>query len=161
MRNLLYEEAFKNRIDGLNVDERIWEEALCYEYLDYDLIMACNTLHLTQIGFEEALAKVFRARPGNVLLISEVKPPEIRMDWCRDGYRMLFTKSYETDSSHAYHHLNEMVEHWTFKKGCGLHADEINALKEKLVLDAGHLWIKDTAQVIICWWKRSGPHIVI
>jgi SAM-dependent methyltransferase len=156
MRNLLYEEAFKNRIDALTVDERIWEEALCYEFLDFDLIMACNTLHLTQIGFEEALAKTFRARPGNVLLISEVKPPEIQLNWCRDGYTMLFTKSYETDSSHAYHHLNEMLEHWTFKKGRTLQPDEIQSLKEKIVLQGSHLWMRDTAQVMMCWWKRDG-----
>jgi len=81
MRNLLYEEAFQKRIDGLNVDERIWEEAPCYEFLDYDLILACNTLHLTLIGFEEALEKVFRARPENVFLISEVGPPDIRAKW--------------------------------------------------------------------------------
>jgi SAM-dependent methyltransferase len=156
MRSLLYEETFKSRIDGLTVDDRIWEEVPCFEYLDYNLILACNTLHLTQIGFEEALAKVFRARPENVFLISEVKPPEVLVKWRHGGYTMAFTKTYETDSSYAYHHMNEMVEHWTFKKGRGLQPDEIRALKEKIVLDAGHLWMKDTAQVMMCWWKRDG-----
>jgi SAM-dependent methyltransferase len=156
MRNLLYKEAFQKRIYGLTVDERIWEEVSCYEYLDYDLILACNTLHLTQIGFDEALSKVFRARPENVLLISEVKPPEIWMKWQHGDYTIIFTKSYEVDSSYAYHHMNEIVEHWTFKKGRGLQPDEIRALKEKIVLDAGHLWMKDTAQVMMCWWKRDG-----
>ena len=156
MRNLLYEEAFKNRIDGLNVDERIWEEALCYEYLDYDLIMACNTLHLTQIGFEEALAKVFRARPENVFFISEVGLPDIRAKWRHEDYSVIFTRSYEVDSSYAYHHLNEMLEHWTFKKGRKLQPDEVRTLKEKIVLQGGHLWMKDTAQVMMCWWKRNG-----
>ena len=156
MRSLLYEDAFKNRIDAMSVDERIWEEVPCYEFLDYDLILACNTLHLTQIGFDEALAKVFRARPENVLLISEVKPPQIRVKWRYGEYAMTFTKSYETDSSYAYHHLNEMVEHWAFKKGRALQPDEIRALKEKIVLQGSHLWMKDTAQVMMCWWKKDG-----
>jgi len=138
MRNLLYEEAFQKRIDGLNVDERIWEEAPCYEFLDYDLILACNTLHLTLIGFEEALEKVFRARPENVFLISEVGPPDIRAKWQYGNYTMIFKKSYEVDSSYAYHHLNEMVQHWTFKKGRALQPDEIRALKEKNVLQGSH-----------------------
>jgi SAM-dependent methyltransferase len=154
MRNLLYEETFKNRIDGLIVDERIWEEVPCFEYLDYDLILACNTLHLTQIGFDEALSKVFRARPENVFLISEVGPPEIRVRWHYGDYKMVFTKSYEVDSSYAYHHLDEMAQHWTFKKGRTLQPDEIRALRESIVLQGGHLWIKDTAQVMMCWWKR-------
>ncbi len=156
MRNLLYQEAFKKRIDGLAVDERIWEEAPCYEFLDYDLILACNTLHLTQIGFKEALEKVFRARPENFFLISEVRPPDIRVKWQYGNYTMIFTKSYEVDSSCAYHHLNESVEHWTSKKGRSLQSDEIRDLKERVVLQDGHLWMKDTAQVMMCWWKRDG-----
>ena len=111
MRNLLYEEAFKKRIDEITVDERIWEEVPCFEYLDYDLILACNTLHLTQMGFEEAIAKIFRARPANVLLVSEARPPEIRTNGCYGDYAMVFRKHYETESSLAYHHLNEMIEH--------------------------------------------------
>ncbi|HUL30056.1 MAG TPA: methyltransferase domain-containing protein [Thermodesulfobacteriota bacterium] len=156
MRNLLYEEAFKKRIDEITVDERIWEEVPCFEYLDYDLILACNTLHLTQIGFDEALAKVFRAGPANVLLVSEAGPPDVRVKWHYENYAPVFMKSYEVESSYAYHHFNEMVEHWAFKKGRGLQPDEIDALKERLVLEAGHLWMKDTAQVMMCWWKRDG-----
>jgi SAM-dependent methyltransferase len=155
MRNLLYEETFQNRIDGLTMDERIWEEVPCYEYLDYDLILACNTLHLTQIGFDEALSKVFRSRPENVFLISEVGPPEIRRRWHYGDYKMVFTKSYEVDSSYAYHHLDEMVQHWTFKKGRTLQPEEIRAMRESIVLQGGHLWMKDTAQVMMCWWKRD------
>jgi SAM-dependent methyltransferase len=158
MRNLLYEEAFKRRIDEITVDERIWEEVSCFEYLDYDLILACNTLHLTQIGFDEAMAKMFRTRPANVLLISEVGPAEIRAKWCYGDYTMVFKKYYETDSSFAYHHLNEMVEHWAFKKGRSLHRDEIEDIKKKVVLEDRHLWIKDKAQVMMCWWKRNAQY---
>ena len=156
MRSLLYERTFKNSIDALTVDDRIWEEVPCYEFLDYDLILACNSLHLTQIGFEEALEKIFRAMPQNVFLISDVKPPEVRVKWHHYGYTIAFTSAYETDSSFAYHHMNEVLAHWTFKKGRTLQPDEIRILKEKVVLDAGHLWIRDTARVMMCWWKRNG-----
>ena len=149
MRNLLYEEAFKLGLDWVEVDERIWEEVPCYEFLDYDLIMACNTLHLTQIGFDEAIAKIFRARPANVLLITELGPPEIRVRWHYRDYTMAFTKHYETDSSFAYHHLNETLEHWAFKKGRALHPDEIADIKRRIILKDGHLWIKDTARVMM------------
>ncbi|NWG02569.1 MAG: methyltransferase domain-containing protein [Syntrophaceae bacterium] len=156
MRNLLYEEAFKNRIDALTVDERIWEEALCYEYLDYDLIIACNTLHLTQIGFEEALAKIFRTRPRNVFLITELGPPEIRVKCQYGDYTMVFTESYETDNSYAYHHLNEMIEHWRFIKGRTPQPDELSDLKKRIILQEGHLWIKHTSRIMMCWWKQNG-----
>jgi len=156
MRNLLYEEAFKRRINEITVDERIWEEVPCFEYLDYDLILACNTLHLTQMSFEQALAKVFRAGPAHVLLVSEAGPPAVRVKWHYENYTAVFMKFYEVDSSHAYHHINEMVEHWTFKKGRTLQTEEIQALKERIVLQEAHLWMKDTARVMMCWWKRDG-----
>ena len=157
MRNLLYETASENRINGLTVDERIWEETPCCEFLDYDLIIACNTLHLTQIGFEEALAKVFRARAKNVFLILEPDSPNICVKRFYGDYTVVFTKSYETDNSYAYHHLNEMIEHWIFKKGRNLHFDEIRDLKKKILLQDGHLWIKDTTKVMMCWWKKMRP----
>jgi hypothetical protein len=51
-----------------------------------------------------------------------------------------------------------MVEHWTFKKGRVLQANEIQVLKERIVLQGGHLGMKDTAQVMMCWWKRDGQY---
>lgn len=156
MRNLLYEEASKNRIEGLSVDERIWEEVPCDEFPNYDLIIACNTLHLTQIGLEGALAKIFRTRPINVFLITELGHADIRVKWRYGHNTLVFKKFCEVDSSFAYHHLNELVEHWTFKRGCKLQPGEIRALKERIVLQGSHLWIKETAQVMICCWKRDG-----
>lgn len=155
MRNLLYEEAFKRGLEWVAVDERLWEEVPCYEYLDYDLIMGCNTLHLTQVGFEAALEKIFKARPRNVLLITEQGPPGMKVRWNYGNYAMVFTKCYETDSSFAYHHTNEILEHGTFKKGRKLHPDEIADIKRRIVLADSHLWIKDTARVAMYWWTKS------
>jgi hypothetical protein len=47
------------------------------------------------------------------------------------------------------------VQHWTFKKGRMLQPEEIRALKEKIVLQDGHLWMRDSAQVMMFWWKRN------
>jgi hypothetical protein len=63
--------------------------------------------------------------------------------------------SYDADSSYAYHHLNEMLGHRTFKKGRTLQPDEILVLKKKTALECGHLWMKETAKVMMCWWKRT------
>jgi len=156
MRNLLYEEAFKNRIDGLNVDDRIWEEVPCYEYSDYDLIIACNTLHLTTMGFEKALEKIFRTRPQNIFLITEMEPPEIQKKWLDRAYSNVFSKSFDVDNPYAYHHFDEMVKHWAFIKGKSPRPDEIADLKKKVVLKDGHLWIEYTSRVLMYWlWRNS------
>jgi len=72
------------------------------------------------------------------------------------NYTAAFTKTYETDCSYAYHHLDEMIEHWTFKKGRTLQSEEMTELKRRIVLEDRHLWIKDTAWVTMCWWSRNG-----
>jgi SAM-dependent methyltransferase len=154
MRNLLYEEAFKRGLDRVAVDERIWEEVPCDEFLNYDLIMACNTLHLTKVGLEEAIQKIFGARPENVFLITELGSPEIRVRWCYGEYTMAFTKCYEAESSFAYHHLSEILEHWAFKEGRELYRDEVAEIKRRVVFEDRHLWIKDAACVAMYWWKK-------
>ena len=91
MRDLLGREARADRCDGMHIDERRWETVRCEAFRDYDLILACNTLHLTQIGFAPALAKVFAAEPKSVLVVTEFFSSEIRIPdlgitaWCMPG----------------------------------------------------------------------------
>lgn len=103
MRSLLYEESFKRGIDWIKVNDGRWEDFQVCETGKNDLIMACNSLHLTQMGFEKALEKIFEAEPRNVFLVTELGSPEIKVKWQYGDYKMLFSKNYETESSFAYH----------------------------------------------------------
>lgn len=158
MRSLLYEQSFKRGIDWINVDERRWEDVSTLDYRDYDLIIACNSLHLTQTEFSNALQKTFRTGSKNVFLITE-SIPGIRIKWQHGNYRMLFGKSYETESSFYYHDLQEAYEHWSFKKGRLLYPDEEMNIRSRIVSEDDHLLIKDTACVGMYWWKRHGIEI--
>jgi ubiquinone/menaquinone biosynthesis C-methylase UbiE len=153
MRSLLYEEAFKRGIDWITVNERKWEDLSCLDSRDNDLIMACNSLHLTGIGFDRALKKVLEARPKNIFLVTE-RSPEIKVRWRYDDYPMLFTKSYETESSFVYHNMDEVLEHWSFKKGRTLSAHDVADIRSRLSFAEDRLCIEDTAHVGMYWWKR-------
>ena len=155
MRNLLLEEAFRRGIYWIKIDERRWEDIPCFELKDYDLIMACNSLHLTEIGFEDAIKKIFRANPKNVFVITEFGPPEIKIKWQYGDHTMLFKKCYEAENSFAYHTMDEVFEHWSFKKGRMLYPDEKMHIKSKVVFKDGHLWIKDNAYIGMYWWKNK------
>lgn len=155
MRSLLYEESFKRGIDWINVDGRRWEEIPSHHLKNYDLIIACNSLHLTEMGFGHAVEKIFSAGPKNVLVITEVGPPEIKVKWQYGDYAMAFTKCFEADSSFAYHRMDEVFDHWAFKKSRPLYSDEARNVKSMLVVEDGHLWIKDTAYVGMYWWERN------
>jgi hypothetical protein len=62
--------------------------------------------------------------------------------------------NYEAESSFAYHHINEVFEHWTFKKSRPLYPDEERDIKSQMTIEDGHLWIKDTAYAGMYWWER-------
>lgn len=155
MKNLLFEEAMNRGIDWIEIDERRWEEAPSFDYHSHDLVMACNSLHLTEQGFEQSLKKAFKTGAKNIFLITE-HLPEIKLPWSYGDYSMLFTKSYEIESSFAYHSMDEVFEHRVFKKGNSLCPDEKVDIKSRLIFEDNHLWIKDTAYVGMYWWSRDG-----
>jgi 2-polyprenyl-3-methyl-5-hydroxy-6-metoxy-1,4-benzoquinol methylase len=49
MRKLLYEESSRRGVELFSVDRRRWEDVLYCHANDYDLVIACNSLHLTQM----------------------------------------------------------------------------------------------------------------
>lgn len=90
MRGLLYENAMNRGIDLLKVDERRWEDCPCFKFKDYDLIIACKSLHLIKMGFGKALEKIFQANPRHVYVITELDPPKIKVKWHYGDYKMAF-----------------------------------------------------------------------
>jgi hypothetical protein len=154
MRRLLHDEAFKRGIDWIKVDERTWESVPHDRAQNLDLILTCISLHLTGIGFEAALEKVFHSLPKHVFVVTEFSP-EIRVIWPHQRYSLVFAKHYETESSFAYHSAGEAVAHHAYKKGGLLTLDEESLLRTKLACKDGHLWLADSAYVGMYWWQRT------
>jgi len=154
MRNLLFAEAFSRGIDWLQVDARSWEQVPLHNYRNLDLIIACNSLHLTKNGLTDALCRIFKFNPRQAFLVSELYPglealPE------HENYTLQRTEYYETESSFAYHHMGEVLDHWTFKKGGSLAAQEVRDITSILKYHDDHYWIKDCATVGMFWWERN------
>lgn len=156
MRSLLFEETCRRGIDWIKVDERRWEDVPYNQLNGYDLIMACNSLHLTQTGFTGALKKIFQAGPENVFVVTELGLPEINLRWHYGDYTMIFMKCYESESSFAYHHIDEVFKHRSFIKGRRLYPNEETEIKTKIILKDEHWLIKDTTYVGMFWWWRNG-----
>jgi hypothetical protein len=155
MRGLLYEEALAKGIDWITVIEERWGDIAPNIFHGTDLIIACNSLHLTEIGFRAALKKAFHTGPNHLLLVTELCNNTEPL-WPESNYRMLFSTSYEIDSSFAYHHIEEAREHWIFKKGKKLCLYEEEEIRERLIYQEGHFWLKDRAQVGLFWWEKDG-----
>lgn len=126
---------------------------MSHEFHDHDLIMACNSLHLTSIGFDAALAMVFRARPKRILVVSEAHP-SLTMPGSSDAYKTVVDARFEVESSFAYHTMDEARAHCAFKKGGRLSLLEKFELEKQLAECEGHLLIRDRAAVTMSWWER-------
>ncbi|MGQ9777651.1 MAG: class I SAM-dependent methyltransferase [Thermodesulfobacteriota bacterium] len=155
MRRLFYEEVSKKGINSFALDERKWERVPWNEYVDYDLMIACNTIHLTQMGLSKALFKVFRMRPKNFFLITEFDLREVQKMGFYEGYNLIFLQSFEMDDSFVYHNFDEMVDHCTFLKGYPPKPKEMKEWQRRIILKENHLWIKETSQVKLYWWRRK------
>jgi SAM-dependent methyltransferase len=153
MRSLLFEEAFRKDIDNVEVDDRRWEDVPLFEFMNYNLVIACNTLHLTGMGFAGALEKIFAADPACVLIATEHVPGEV-VRFAYPSHTVARAKTCETDSSFGYHSLQEVLEHHRYKKGRDLGRDEEFAIIDRITVENGHLWIKESARVGMYWLHR-------
>lgn len=159
MRNLLYKEFLGCGIDRIEVDERRWEDVPGFELRDYDLIIASNSLHLTGMGFEDALKKVFAVRPENVLVVADAGDTDItdiKVRWQYGDYTMLFAKSYMEECSFVYRDAAEALEHWSYITGRRPSPHEEMNIKLQLVFQNGNFWNTDTAYIRMYWWQRNG-----
>lgn len=155
MRNLLHGESQRRGIDTISVDTRKWEDVPENQLHGYDLILACNSLHVMQIGFSAAVEKIFSTGARNVFIASEMCLREIMEKRTYQDYTVAFQKNFLTESSHVYHCQEEALEHWSFRRGRVPDPIERNAIRSELIFEEGHIWSKGVAYVNMHWWKRD------
>ncbi|MFA5074155.1 MAG: methyltransferase domain-containing protein [Nitrospirota bacterium] len=161
MRNLLREQALFRGIDWITVDERRWEDTLYGSFQQYDLIMACNSLHLMDGGFIHALDSIFQTRAKKIFIITEHTPGTLLLTKLltkHPGYSLLFSKSCEADDSFRYHYPAEALEHQSFRMGSHCASVE-HALKKSLCHRDGHFVLPSRATVNMYWWQRDNDSL--
>lgn len=156
MRSLLFEEAFAKGIDSIDVEERRWEEIPVFELAGYDLILACNSLHLPEIGFAASLDKAMRADPANLFVVTEHVPGEA-IRFAYPDHVMRCARSCVTDDSFAYHTIDEAFECQSCEKGRPLCPGEKMHLRRELSFRDNHFWLNATATVGMYWFERRDP----
>ena len=111
LRKGLAVEARRMGIPVPAVLEKTWEEYSGWTGEPYDLVVACNSLHLMVGGFRKSLAKIFALKPRRVLVVAEARASGL-FNLNQPGYIVELVRSYETDSHFAYHALSEIPAHW-------------------------------------------------
>jgi SAM-dependent methyltransferase len=99
-------------ISNIDIQKGKWEDRSHQDSQIYDLIVACNSLHLVHGGFITAMAKVFEFRPINVCLITEINNDYFidfkEIDSLQNEYNFLYIKTYSVDSSFCFKDMNEV-----------------------------------------------------
>lgn len=154
MRNLLEEGILNKKTQLIRIEQRPWESVYPEEFLVFDLIIACNSLHLTPMEFEKAVEKLFQTEAKNIFLVYEMDSLCFPVSRFYKNYGLVFKKSYEVEDSFAYHNWREVLGHHRFLHGHVLQVKEMNELKKKIIFRGEHFWLKNTSKVSMCWWKK-------
>jgi hypothetical protein len=120
----------------------------------FDLVLACNSLHLTAGGFRKALAKLFALKPRRVLVVAEAGEAGL-FNLNQPGYSLEDFQTYETDSHFAYHDPSEVEAHWQACYGFRPGPEERGRLFRRLCREDGHWWLKERVTVRMFYYEKN------
>lgn len=123
-----------------------WEEFPIEKGKEFDLVVACNSLHLTAGGITGGMEKVFASRAAYACLITEVNQ-SIFIDFkhisaLQDAYAFLSIRRHAVDSSFYFESMDEVLD---FEEllGRGIEAE----------MTDGKPIQRDSAEVAVVWWE--------
>ena len=154
MRALLRQAAGSRRLPKIKIDGRSWEQVPISMVQGFQLILACNSLHLTFLGFSLALAKIFQANPRHVCVISETGFLDAAVHQCYGNYHLKWQKNLKADSSMAYYSLKEAWDHFRHCWGRPPTSAEKTEIQAELKYQDNLYWLKQEANLTICWWSN-------
>ncbi len=153
MQKYIYENSLKYGIN-IKIDARRFEDLAYFELQDFQLALACNSLHLTEYGLEGSLFKLFNSQIEGVFLVTEKNLDYRSINFIYPEYSLIFKYSYICESSFVYHNLKEVFEHWEWRHRRELLYWEREELLKSIYYKGEHFYLKDYAVVKIFYWRR-------
>lgn len=138
MRNYLRDETVRTGVSVSGVIARPWEDIPVEEVGGLDLVVACNSLHLTRLGTRESLGRVFNACPARVLIASELAIPFEQPGERGPAYRVAGAGSFLADNSFRYHSREEALRHLALKARHGQDRPDREEFLKGLIREDGH-----------------------
>jgi hypothetical protein len=125
-----------------------WEDFQMEEGGCYDLILACNSLHLIQGGITRGMKKAFSLGAAYVSLITEINQDIFidfkSVDSLQDTYNFLSIRKYRADSSFFFEDMHEVERLQEF-----LNRDIQTAIED------GRPVQRDSTDIAVVWWERK------
>ncbi|MFZ5996317.1 MAG: class I SAM-dependent methyltransferase [Nitrospirota bacterium] len=114
MRDFLSAKLLSFGIENIKIVPERWEDFTIHQEDEFDLVVACNSLHLTSGGIAEGMKKVFSLGAFYVALVTEINQ-NIFIDFkhintLQNAYNYLFIRKYHVDSSFYFESPEEVLE---------------------------------------------------
>jgi len=121
----------------------------------FDLVLASNSLHLTKIGTVRSLQRILKARPGQVLVVSERETPFVPGTEGGISYEIGGSGSFRADNSFRYHSVDEGLGHLDLKDKHGQDHLAREDFVRSLVFEDGHFVLKRSTTVFWLHLRRA------
>ena len=154
MRSMFIRASGGSRPGGVEIEASRWEDLPFQRLAGFDLILACNSFHVTSLGIARSLDKTFAARPDHVCFVAE--DPHLADAGLRSpsAYELVLAEKIAVENSWVYHTEVQALAHAQFRKGGLLSAEDSNAVLDGLVFEDGHYRLRENASVRLHWWTR-------
>ncbi len=148
MRDIFTSKIASLKIENIEINSERWETFKNKGITEFDLIIACNSLHLTDGGLIRGMAKVFSLLPAYVCLITEINQ-EIFIDFkdidsLQNDYNFLYIKNYSVDSSFYFNSIDEVEE-----------LSNILDYKIDYIINDEGIAQRDKTDIAVLWWERK------
>lgn len=148
MRAILKDKIKSLRINNIDIRNECWEDFPLESGTHFDLIIACNSLHLTKPGMINGMIKVFSAGADYVCLATEVNQG-IAVDFkdidrMQNTYNFLYIRNYALNSSFYFDDMDEAA-------ALGKYINEridVSAEGDRTVQ-------RDRTDVAVVWWEKK------
>jgi SAM-dependent methyltransferase len=148
MRDILTDKLASLQIKEIEVNNSRWEDFPSENTHDFDLIVACNSLHLTDGGIPGGMEKIFHSMSHNVCLITEINQSIFidfkQIDSLQNTHNFLFVKTLRVDSSFHFQSLDEVND-----------VADILQCRIPVIQEDDKLVQRDKTDVAIVWWERK------
>lgn len=146
MCSILKEKISGLSITGIDCINERWEEFATPDR--YDLLLASNSLHLTEGGILGGMKKVFANLPAYICLITEINQQEFidfkEIDKLQKNYNFLYIRNYRLNSSFIFQDMEE--------------AEAVSELLERelSLTRVGDVIVEPSStDVAVLWWERT------
>ena len=148
MQRIFFEKLKSLSVKNVTIIPERWEDFVLPQNTKYDLIMASNSLHLTEGGLIRGMNKVFSFLPAYVCLITEINQGISidfkEMDMIQKDFSFLYIKKHTLDSTFYFEDMFEVKDFSHYLRR-----------SIKVTLEGEKPIQNDKTDLAIVWWERK------